>query len=77
MRQFIVLIGFSFLISCNQPSETIDVHHPNRPSDIPATTCSGMQIKWDWEKQRAYNDGRLSVHRDSTGCVLAIVWKKD
>lgn len=77
MKQFIGLIVFSFFISCNQSSETRDVHHPTRPSDIPATTCSGMQIDWNWDKQRAYKDGRLWVHRDSTGCVLAIVWKKD
>ena len=77
MKKHSIIVGFFLLTSCNQPTQTRDVHHPARPSDIPATTCSGMEVEWNWEKQRAYNDGRLWLHKDSSGCLLAIVWKKD
>lgn len=65
-----------FLNSCsNENKPTIDPYHPERPKDIPYTTCSGDTIEWNWKKQRAYNEKKLFLVRDSTGCVIAVVIK--
>jgi hypothetical protein len=48
-----------------------------RPGDIPATTCDGTPIEWTHKKQRAYDDGRLTLAKDSTGCVIAIITKNE
>ena len=39
--------------SCGPPEREIDPYHPARPAEIPATTCDGTPIEWDWEKQQS------------------------
>jgi len=73
MKKILLIVGF-FVASCNdRPS--VDPYHPTRPSDIPATTCDGTPIEWNWEKQRSYNKGELFLAKDSTGCVIAVIRK--
>ena len=62
------------IFSCTtQKNSEIDPYNPKRPADIPYTTCSGDTIDWDWKKQRAYNEKRLVIEKDSTGCVLMVI----
>ncbi len=55
--------------------QDLDVHHTVRPKDIPLTNCSGDTIEWNWNKQRAYQEKRLFIERDSNGCILMLVIK--
>jgi hypothetical protein len=74
MKKIITSVAL-LIASCASPEREIDPYHPTRPTDIPATTCDGTPIEWNWEKQRSYNEGKLFVERDSTGCVLLIIRK--
>lgn len=69
------IILFVALLAACGPTVEKDPHHPKRPAAIPETTCDGTPIEWNWEKQRAYDRGRLFVERDSSGCVLVIIRK--
>jgi hypothetical protein len=73
MKKSIIILA-AVLLGCGEHKE-IDPYHPTRPAEIPATTCDGTPIEWDWEKQRSYNEGKLFVERDSTGCVILIIRK--
>jgi hypothetical protein len=44
-----------------------------RPADFPTTTCDGTPIDWTWDKQHAYEEDRLLVHRSKEGCVDMVV----
>jgi hypothetical protein len=57
--------------------EEIDPYHPKRPAGVPTQTKNGTPIAWNWEKQRAYNDGRLFFHKDSTGGIIAVILKME
>jgi hypothetical protein len=64
------------LTSCaTKDKPDIDPYHPQRPKDIPYTTCSGDTIEWNWKKQIAYNEKRLILERDSNGCVIMVIIK--
>ena len=70
---FLLILGLG-ICSCSTESKTeIDPYQPKRPADVPFTTCSGDTIDWDWKKQRAYNEKRLFIEKDSTGCVLMVI----
>lgn len=73
-RIFVCCSVIIFVYGCNgqrQKAPTL----PDRPADIPATTCDGTPIEWNWEKQAAYNKGKLTLLKDSTGCVIGLVRK--
>lgn len=72
---FIMFLSICWAGYKTSNNEIIDPYHPKRPSDIPEATCHGTPINWDWEKQRAYNQKKLFLHKDSTGCVLAVIIK--
>jgi hypothetical protein len=75
MKKAIIIITLA-IAGCASPDREIDPYHPTRPAEIPAATCDGTPIEWDWEKQRSYNEGKLFVERDSaTGCVILIIRK--
>jgi hypothetical protein len=72
----IILSLVLLITACTTESKPdIDPYHPKRPKDIPFTTCSGDTIEWNWKKQRAYNEKRLFLERDSNGCILMIIIK--
>ena len=62
------------LTACTGQS-SVDPYHPTRPKDIPETTCDGTPIEWNWEKQRAYNEGKKILVKSDEGCVIGIVRK--
>jgi hypothetical protein len=64
------------LISCSQPTER-DPYRPVRPIGVPETTCDGTPIEWNWKKMRAYEEGRLTLVKSDSGCVIAVVLKCD
>jgi hypothetical protein len=70
MKKTLILLA---LIGCTR--KEVDPYHPTRPAEIPSTTCDGTPIEWNWEKQRAYADGKLFLAKDSTGCVIALIKK--
>ena len=61
-------------VSCVEHEE-IDPYHPKRPADVPLKLKHGEPIEWDWHRQRAYNEGRIFFHKDSTGGVIAVIIK--
>jgi hypothetical protein len=67
---------FLVLVGCTAP-ESRDPYHPTRPAEIPSHTCSGAELEWNWKKQRAWDEDRLTVERSESGCVIAIVIKKE
>lgn len=72
----IILPLVLLITSCATESKPdIDPYHPKRPKDIPITNCGGDTIEWNWKKQRAYNEKRLFIERDSNGCVMMIIIK--
>lgn len=70
----LIIIAVLALSAC-QGRESVDYRYPQIPDDIPKTTCSGTPVEWDWDLQRAYNEGRVTLMLDSTGCLLGIVKK--
>jgi hypothetical protein len=74
MKKLIPILAL-LAAACSQPEKEIDPYHPTRPADVPDTTCDGTHIEWTWEKQRAYNEGKLSFSRDSSGCVVMVIRK--
>jgi hypothetical protein len=74
MKRLLLFVGL-IIASCNDGRPEIDPYHPTRPADIPATTCDGTPIEWNWENQRSYNKGMLFLAKDSTGCVIAVIRK--
>ena len=65
---------YSSIVWDTKPDTTPDyVNHPVRPKDIPETTRDGTPIEWNWKKQRAYENHKLWVIRDSAGKALGIL----
>jgi hypothetical protein len=71
-----VLLAY-FLFGCEEQIEYPPgyPHVPTIPNDIPSHHCNGKETYWDWKHQRAYNEGRLSVHYDEKGCLSYMVIK--
>lgn len=74
MKKSVILIGLALTFGCSTHGDR-DPYHPTRPSGVPTTTCDGTPIEWTWEKQRAYDEGKLFFERDSTGCVIVVIRK--
>ncbi len=74
MKKAVIILFI--LVGCTAPNER-DPYHPTKPAEIPSHTCSGVEIEWNWKKQRAWEEGRLFVEKSESGCVIAIVIKKE
>jgi len=70
-----ILFACVLTMGCSAPSVR-DPYHPTRPAEIPAITCSGDSVEWDWKKQRAWDEGRLFVEKRED-CVIAIILKAE
>lgn len=75
MKRIILYCVMAVALTACTGKSSVDPYHPVRPSDIPETTCDGTPIEWNWEKQRAYNEGKITLLRSNEGCVIAVVRK--
>lgn len=76
MRRIIAAMAILTAMACGQePREVVDPYHPKRPAGVPTHMKHGEPIEWDWKRQRAYSEGRIFFHRDSTGGVIAVIIK--
>ena len=73
MKKLTVIFAIVFS-SCIEHQE-IDPYHPKRPAGVPTHSKDGSIIEWNWDNQRAYNNGNLFFERDSTGEVIAVIRK--
>jgi len=74
MKRLMILLTVVFIFGCEPGSEHPEgwPHKATRPADIPSHNCSGRETYWDWKHQKAYNEGRLTVHYNDKGCMIAI-----
>lgn len=75
MKRLILYCTIAVAVTACTGHPTVDPYHPTRPSDIPETTCDGTPIEWTWEKQRAYNEGKITLIKSDEGCVIGVVRK--
>lgn len=60
------------LTGCTNES-SFDAHTCERPKELSPEMCGGTPIAWDCDWQMAYNEGKVIINRDSTGCITSIV----